>query len=199
MSETERPISESSENNSAHSRSSVRWKMTALVVILIIFFIILAVFMLGRAGVSVKIIGEGDSAPDFTLSSIDGSDIRLSDYRGRVVMIHFWATWCPPCVEEMPTLERLQGSLNRRDFEILAISVDEGGAPAVTSFMKQKGLTLPVLLDPNRKVASLYGTFKFPETYVVDRNGIVRLKAIGPMDWTQPANIDRVRAIIEDH
>ncbi len=171
--------------------------------------IVLAILILALAGLAilflfakegaqgVKIIGTGDRAPEFRLTALDGRQVSLSDYRGKVVMVHFWATWCPPCVEEIPTLERLYRGLLGKDFAILAVSVDEGGAEAVTSFMQRNRLSLPVLLDPRRSVSRLYGTFKFPETYLLDRDGVVRYKVIGPSDWTAQENINIVRSLIE--
>jgi len=113
-----------------------------------------------------------------------------------VVLVHFWATWCPPCVEEIPTLDVLNRALFDKDFVILAVSVDEGGAGAVSGFMKQNKLALPVLLDPSRSIAGLYGTLKFPETYLVDRQGIVREKTIGPRNWSIPENQTILRQVI---
>ena len=84
-----------------------------------------------------------------------------------------------------------------RDFELLAVSVDEGGVDRVTSFMKKNGLTLPVLLNPGGSVAKSYGTFKFPETYLLDRSGIVRYKVIGPADWSHPENVKAIRDMID--
>ncbi len=140
----------------------------------------------------------GDAhAPEFRLQKLDGGYVSLSDLRGKVVMVHFWATWCPPCVEEIPTLDRLHHSPLGKDFEMLAVSVDEGGAAAVAPFIQKNRLGLPVLLDPGHQVAELYGTYKFPETYIVDRQGVVRYKAIGPRDWTDPSNIQILRDIIE--
>lgn len=144
-----------------------------------------------------KVIHEGDQAPEFRLSALDGKQAGLSDYRGKVVMVHFWATWCPPCVEELPTLERMYRSLSGKDFELLAVSVDEGGAGTVASFLQRNRLALPVLLNPGGSVAKSYGTFKFPETYLLDRSGIVRYKVIGPADWSLPANIKAIRDMID--
>ncbi len=144
-----------------------------------------------------KIIEEGDHAPEFRLSALDGKQMGLSDYRGKVVMVHFWATWCPPCVEELPTLERIYRSFAGRDFELLAVSVDEGGVETVTSFMQRNKLTLPVLLNPGGSVAKSYGTFKFPETYLLDRSGVVRYKMIGAADWSLPANVKAIRDMID--
>jgi peroxiredoxin len=151
---------------------------------------LLLIFLFSKGGPQrTAVIGEGDRAPEFTLSSLDGKQVSLSDHRGKVVMVHFWATWCPPCVEEMPTLEKLYRGAAGKDIVMLAVSVDEGGAAAVGSFMERNKLSLPVLLDPGHSVSRLYGTFKFPETYIIDRNGVVKSKVIGSRDWSNPAVI----------
>ena len=144
-----------------------------------------------------QVIREGDQAPEFQLPTVDGKQVSLSDFRGKIVMVHFWATWCPPCVDELPTLERVYRSFLGTDFELLAVSVDEGGAQAVASFLKKNRLGLPVLLNPSGSIAKSYGTFKFPETYLLDRNGIVRYKVIGPADWNMPENIKAIKDMID--
>lgn len=143
-----------------------------------------------------KIIESGDRAPEFRLQTLDNRSASLSDFQGKVVMVHFWATWCPPCVEELPTIDKLYRTIADKNFQILAVSVDDG-APEVAAFLKQNKLDLPVLLDPGRKTAGLYGTYKFPETYIVDRQGVVRLKVIGPRDWSRPENIQLVRDMLQ--
>lgn len=149
-----------------------------------------------NSGKRVKLIREGDQAPEFTLPSLDGKAVSLSSYRGKVVMVHFWATWCPPCVEELPALERLYHAYVGKDLEVLTISVDEGGASDVGQFMRKNEFALPVLLNPGQSVARAYGTFKFPETYLVDREGIVRRKIIGAADWTSPAAQEVIQAMV---
>jgi len=144
-----------------------------------------------------KIITTGDRAPEFSLQKLGGGSVSLADLRGKVVMVHFWATWCPPCVEELPTLDRLRQSPIGKDFEMLAVNEDGGGEGALTSFIQQYRLNIPVLLDTGSEVARSYGTYKLPETYIVDRQGVVRAKAIGPWDWNDPANIQTLRSIIE--
>lgn len=173
---------------------------TKKIAFLVVFIGLIALFI---GGVLVmdrtpghKIITSGDRAPEFSLKKLDSGSVSLSDLRGRVVMVHFWATWCPPCVEELPTLVRLHQMDIGRDFEMLAVSVDEGGAAEVASFLRENGLNIPVLLDPGQDIARLYGTYKFPETYIVDREGVVRYKAIGPRNWTDPSNIQVLRNII---
>jgi peroxiredoxin len=144
-----------------------------------------------------KVITSGDRAPEFRLQKLDGGYVSLADLHGKVVMVHFWATWCPPCVEELPLLDRLRQSPLGKDLEMLAVNEDGDGTAALVSFVKQNKVSLPVLLDAGSEVARTYGTFKLPETYIVDRQGVVRAKAIGPWDWNDPANMQTLRNIIE--
>jgi cytochrome c biogenesis protein CcmG, thiol:disulfide interchange protein DsbE len=130
----------------------------------------------------------GSNAPDFTVQ--DGqSKVTLSQFRGQVVVLNFWATWCPPCVEEMPSLVEMQRRLKAKGVTVLAISVDvdEG---AYRRFVKDHNVNLLTVRDPDQKSSALYGTFKFPETYIVDRNGVTRRKFIGAVDWTAPEVMD---------
>ncbi|HYA86054.1 MAG TPA: TlpA disulfide reductase family protein [Nitrospirota bacterium] len=143
-----------------------------------------------------KIIMTGDRAPEFRLQDLDGRYFSLSDFRGKVVMVHFWATWCPPCVEEMPLLSKLYPELAGNDFEMLAVSVDEGGEKAVRKFMQQNNLQVPVLLNPDQSIAHLYGTYKYPETYIMDSQGVVRYKVIGPLNWTDPETVQMLKSVI---
>lgn len=162
--------------------------------IFIVLFIV-GIMLKGRQHAQ-KVIANGDRAPEFTLPAQDNRLVSLSNFKGRVVMVHFWATWCPPCVEELPTLDKLYRALQGEDFEMLAISVNEEGADAVVPFMRKNRLNVPVLFDPEKSIAGLYGTFKFPETYIVDRQGIVRYKVIGPKNWEDPAAIQLLRDIM---
>jgi peroxiredoxin len=121
-------------------------------------------------------------APDFTVS--DGSTtVHLASYRGRVVLLNFWATWCPPCVEEMPSL--LQLHHERPDLAILAVSVDED-SHAYSRFLLLHHVDLTTVRDPAEKTAQLYHTEMWPETYIIDRKGIIRRKVVGPEDWNSP-------------
>jgi cytochrome c biogenesis protein CcmG, thiol:disulfide interchange protein DsbE len=130
----------------------------------------------------------GSSAPDFTVQ--DGQNkISLSQYRGQVVVLNFWATWCAPCVEELPSLVEMQRRMKGKGVTVLAVSVDvdEG---AYRRFVKDHNVNLLTVRDPDQKSNSLYGTSKFPETYVIDRNGVMRRKFIGAVDWTEPEITD---------
>ncbi len=173
-------------------------KKASLLIILVILAVIGALFFFGEhGGRRVPLAREGEPAPEFSLPSLDGGTVDLASYRGKVVMVHFWATWCPPCVEEIPTLDRLARRFAGTDFRLLAVSVDEGGADAVRAFLKRNELSLQVLLDPDRGTAARYGTFKFPETYIVDRRGILRYKAIGARNWMHPENIKIVQELLD--
>jgi len=124
----------------------------------------------------------GNPAPDFTVQDADRK-VSLHDLRGRVVVLNFWATWCPPCVDEMPSLVKMQADLKDR-VVVLAISVDEDERSYHT-FLKKNNVDLLTVRDPQQKSNELYGTIKFPETYIIDRNGVVQRKFIGPVDWTR--------------
>jgi cytochrome c biogenesis protein CcmG, thiol:disulfide interchange protein DsbE len=126
----------------------------------------------------------GSTAPDFTVQDAQNK-FTLSQFRGQVVVLNFWATWCPPCVEEMPSLVQMQRQMKAKGVTVLAVSVDvdEG---AYQQFLKDHNVNLLTVREPDRKSSELYGTFKYPETYVIDRNGVMRRKFIGGVDWTEP-------------
>jgi peroxiredoxin len=122
-------------------------------------------------------------APDFTLPDLTGTTHSLSNYKGKVVFLNFWATWCPPCRMEMPGMERLYRRLRDRDFVMLAVSADEEGKKAVAPFVEELGLTFPILLDPEGRLSPRYGVTGYPETFVIDREGKVVNHTIGPAEW----------------
>jgi cytochrome c biogenesis protein CcmG/thiol:disulfide interchange protein DsbE len=126
----------------------------------------------------------GEAAPDFSLQDSTRT-VALHDLKGKVVVLNFWATWCPPCVDEMPSLVQLQSRLHDKGVTVLAVSVDVD-ENAYNKFLKDHNVDLLSVRDPNQKSNSLYGTFKYPETYIIDREGKVRRKFIGAVNWTQP-------------
>jgi peroxiredoxin len=130
----------------------------------------------------------GTAAPDFTVQDSQNK-ITLSQFRGQVVVLNFWATWCAPCVEEIPSLVEMQRRMKSKGVTVLAVSVDvdEG---AYKQFVKDHNVNLLTVRDPSGKSNGLYGTFKFPETYVIDRKGVMRRKFIGAVDWTEPEITD---------
>jgi peroxiredoxin len=126
----------------------------------------------------------GSPAPDFTVQDSDRS-LKLSDFRGQIVVLNFWATWCPPCVEEMPSLVEMQRRMKAKGITVVAVSVDLDQG-AYNQFLKDHNVNLLTVRDAAQKSNSLYGTFRFPETYIIDRNGVMRRKFIGAIDWTAP-------------
>ncbi len=142
----------------------------------------------------------GHRAPDFRATQIGGEQVRLSDLRGRVVVLNIWATWCKPCEEEAPSLERLYRKIKMepggRDFEILAVSIDARSRDAVLPFKRKFGLTFPILFDPDGRVSRIYQTTGVPETFVIDREGIIREKVIGPREWDRPEILEWFSRVI---
>ena len=123
------------------------------------------------------------AAKDFTVPSPNGKTLQLADYKGKVVFLNFWATWCPPCKEEMPAMERLYQRYKERGLVILALSVDTEGAPIVVPFVKEYKLTFPVGLDPKMSVAERYGVRGLPTSFLVDQQGALVALALGPREW----------------
>lgn len=126
-------------------------------------------------------------APDMTFQRGDGKTFRLADFRGRVVLVNFWATWCAPCIRELPTLVRLTDTFNPDDVTLVPINVDRGGAAKATPFLEEQGLQdLPLYLDPKMALARTLGAKQLPTTVVVDRRGKLVGSLTGYAEWTAP-------------
>jgi cytochrome c biogenesis protein CcmG/thiol:disulfide interchange protein DsbE len=115
--------------------------------------------------------------------------VTLRDLRGQIVVLNFWATWCPPCVEEMPSLEQLQERYKGKGVVVLGVSIDDDDG-AYHQFLKDHKVDFLTVRDQTKHSSVLYGTFKYPETYIIDRNGIVRRKFIGAVEWGQPEIVE---------
>ncbi len=126
----------------------------------------------------VKGIHVGDLAPDFQLQNLDGQVISLSGLRGKPVLINFWATWCPPCVYEMPYMQQIHEEWSATGLVVLAVDIGESPS-TVENFMQNNNLSLPVLLDTKQDVATSYGIRSIPTTFFIDKNGIIQDKKIG--------------------
>lgn len=135
-------------------------------------------------------------APDFAVPDLQGQATRLSAYRGKVVLLNLWTTWCPPCREEMPSMERLWRQLRDRGFVLLAVSQDEGGRALVAPFVEQLALTFPVLVDPEHQVGDRYGVWGYPESFLIDREGRIVERVIGPRDWMAPAQVEAIERLL---
>lgn len=129
------------------------------------------------------VVKPGEPAPNFQLRDMNGQVVALSDLRGKVVLLNFWATWCGPCRIEMPAMERLYRTFDRKDFEILAVSTDAQGVAVTRPFQQENQLTFPILHDADFRVGLSYGARTLPMTFMVDRQGIVRQQIFGARDW----------------
>ena len=147
------------------------------------------------SGITGPAISVGDEAPAFALASDTGKSIQLQDFRGRFVVLNFWATWCPPCIDELPSLNRFQQAFAARGVVVLGVSVDEDAA-AYRRFLERVGVGFLTVRDPQRKVSHTYGTYKYPESYFVDREGKVVQKIIGKADWTDPQMLDYMEQLL---
>lgn len=135
------------------------------------------------------------AAPGFVLSDLTGKVVRIEDLRGKVVLLNVWATWCPPCVEEMPTLESLSRRMSGRDFVLLAVSQDEL-PQKVKPWIESRGFTFPVLLDPRGEVGYRYGVTGYPETFLINRQGFIVHHHVGFRDWTEPAIVSAIETLL---
>jgi peroxiredoxin len=142
-------------------------------------------------------IQAGLPVPNFTFPDLKGQEVSLSDHAGKVVLVNVWATWCSPCREEMPSMQKLYDRFKGKNFEILAVSVDSTGREAVTPFMQKLNLTFPVLLDPEGNIKPPYGVTGVPESFIVDKEGILVEKIIGPIDWATPRVFRFFRDLIQ--
>jgi cytochrome c biogenesis protein CcmG/thiol:disulfide interchange protein DsbE len=140
------------------------------------------------------VVAVGEVAPDFTLPSLTSGAVSLRDHRQQVVVLHFWATWCAPCVEETPALERFAEQMQDRGVTVIGVSVDQDAA-ALQKFVSEARLSFSIARDPDRTLATRYGTFQFPETYFIDRDGKVAEKVPGPVDWQDPRIINLVQEL----
>jgi cytochrome c biogenesis protein CcmG, thiol:disulfide interchange protein DsbE len=123
----------------------------------------------------------GSAAKEFSVQDSDRK-LNLDQFRGQVVVLNFWATWCPPCVEELPSLMNLQDRMRERGVTVLGVSIDVDG-DAYHRFLKLHNINFLTVRDPEQKVAGMYGTTGWPETYIIDRQGVLRRKFVGPVDW----------------
>ena len=133
-------------------------------------------------------------APDFSLKAVDGKTYRLSAYRGKAVLLNFWATWCPACREEMPSLVAMSRKFKGK-LQVLSVSIDSSEAP-LKEYLEKHPLPFPVLSDPNREVAfDLYAVFGLPATFLIDKNGNLVNRIYGAQEWTSPAMVNKIEEL----
>jgi len=151
------------------------------------------VYLAENKGYALKV---GTEAPGFRLPSLAGGEVDLASQRGKVVVLNFWATWCPPCVAEMPSLERLYRALSPEGLSVITVSTDEDEAE-LRRFVSALALTLPVLRDPGGRVAAgEYRTTGYPETFVLDREGRILRHVVGPAEWDSAETLAEMRRLL---
>ena len=169
--------------------------MRRLVLLLVVIVLVVGAIYLSSTGSSVKtlapakLVGVGDVAPDFQLEDTAGNVVSLSGLRGKVVLVNLWATWCPPCREEMPSMERLNTAMAGEDFVMLAVNAEANGKEVVPEFLQKTPYNFPILYDDKGVVQGLYGVSKFPESFIIRKDGTIAEKIIGPLDWASPKTI----------
>ncbi len=175
--------------------------MRRLLLIVVVLLLVAGSLYLGSASSSrpsyepVKVADLGDVAPNFQLEDTAGNLVSLQELRGKVVLVNFWATWCPPCRAEMPSMEKLNEAMSGDDFVMLAINVEENGRTVVPEFLNKTPHTFPILYDDQGVVQQLYGVYKFPESFVIRKDGIIDDKIIGAIDWAHPETIAYLKAL----
>ena len=137
-------------------------------------------------------------AREFKVAALDGGRLSLADLKGKVVFLNLWATWCEPCKEEMPAMERLWQRYKGQGLVVIALSMDSSGARVVKPYIEQAKYTYPVGLDPKMETASLYGAHSVPSTFIIDRNGTLRAIALGPRAWDGRASFAFFDALLKD-
>jgi len=164
-----------------------------------------AVAWFGRGGYEPVIAGE--NAPTFMATTFEGQSRSLEDYRGKVILLNVWATWCAPCRWEMPSMQRLSERLEDTDFEIVAVSVDAAGVGAVggggnvggdvEAFVEEYGLTFEVLLDTSGEIAETYQTTGLPESFLIGRDGVIYKKVAGGTMWDDDRYVEQIQRLLE--
>lgn len=166
----------------------------------------IVLLLIGALGVGAYVMRDelfpveiGSSAPDFRARTVDGTNQvhTMTDYRGKVVVLNIWATWCGPCIVEMPSFERLHKQVVDTGLKVVAVSIDDVvGSDSVRAFARNLGLSFQILLDSLHTIDRDYQVTGYPETFVIARDGTIRKKWIGPADWTSPANIALIRDLL---
>ena len=158
---------------------------------------LLTTLLVGAASAASAAVQLSANAPDFTLRSVGGTNLRLAEQRGQVVMVNFWATWCTPCLQEMPHLSRLYERYRASGFVLLGVNIDDDPR-AATALATKLGLRFPVLLDTDKKVSRIYDMSAMPATLLIDRDGRVRHIHRGYRDGVEKTYEEQVRALLKE-
>jgi peroxiredoxin len=165
---------------------SKQWTLVGgIIALLVAGAVVLVKFSPEKSGVAI-----GDKAPDYRVVDLQtGDSVSLRERaKGKISIVNIWATWCGPCKEEMPAMQRTYAELGPQGFQILAVSIDEADGKSVKEFTNEMGITFPILQDRSGKIQQLYQTTGVPESFLLDRDGTIIKRVIGAHDWSSPAN-----------
>jgi len=181
-----------------------QWTLITSVVMTAVFGVALAI----KLRPQLNPVEIGSRAPDFAATDLRANKpATIADYRGKVVLLNIWATWCPPCRAEMPSMERLRKKLAGTDFRIAAVSVDgdafyaqeQAGPKEILAFATTLGLTFDILHEPSGAIRKAYDIFGVPESYLIDRDGVIVKRVIGAANWEDPVNEMLIRRLLSEH
>lgn len=141
---------------------------------------------------------EGMPIPHFEVRDLNNKIFTEKNFIGKVLVINFWASWCPPCIEEFPSLIELKNKFSDKDFELLLINVGEP-YNSIKDFLNKNNYTVEVYRDINQEVSKTFGTFKYPESYIVDKKGIIRKKVIGQINWQEDMAVNFIKSLLQEN
>jgi len=142
-------------------------------------------------------VGGNKPAPEITVTSMKNVPLKLSSLKGKVVLLNFWATWCPPCRDEIPSMMKLNSAMAGKAFEMVSVSIDAGGVPDIEAYFKESGYSLPTYTDLNGDAQKVYGITGVPESFIIDKNGMIVKKVIGPLAWDSPDTITFIEGLMK--
>ena len=165
-----------------------------------VFQILIGVLLAGLGYVAVdavrdRVVNVNDTAPGFTITADNGRSISRSDFGGKLLVVNFWATWCPPCIQEMPSLDQFQKRFAGSGVVVLGISVDRSER-AYRDLLRKAGVSFLMARDPEARISAEYGTFKYPESYVINSRGKVVQKIIGPTNWMDQRMVSYIQSML---
>ena len=171
---------------------------------LLVLFLLLFIHSIAGGGeeeffstIKITVIRDDQKVPEFSLKDLNGKRVGIKQFKGKIVLLNFWATWCAPCKEEMPSMEVLHRQFRDKNFALLTVSVDYGGVKSVQEFINKHQYTFPVLLDPKCEIFDLFKVKGIPTTFLVDKKGKMIGKAIGPRDWKSHEVVSLLNLLIE--
>lgn len=166
-------------------------KRTDLILRSALGILVAALIMVTISTLEQRIVQAGETAPSFQITTDAGQTVSVNSFGGKLLVLNFWATWCPPCVQEMPSLVAFAEQMKAKGVVVLGVSVDKN-EKTYKQFLQNARVTFVTARDPDANISSSYGTFKYPETYVIDQKGNVLEKFIGPENWSDPKVIERI-------